>query len=79
MCERGAIQGKKKDTVRFLSLSFFFVQFFHINYLQDTVLHVVSYLLSEAVSFPWKVCVPLNFTHAKLIKFLSGSKLHLRS
>ena len=41
MCERDAIQGKKKDTVRFLSLAFFVVQVFNIDYLQDTVLHVV--------------------------------------
>ena len=52
-CERGAIQGKKKDTARFLSL--LFVQFTN---LQDTVLHVVPCSLSETVSFAWYGCCP---------------------
>ena len=51
-CERGAIQGNKNGTVRFLSLSFF-CSVFDIDYFQDTVLHVVPCSLSETVSFAW--------------------------
>jgi hypothetical protein len=78
-CERGAFQGKKKDTVAFSFLLLFLVQF-SISIIYRTQCYTwYPAPYPRRSLLPGRSAIPLNFTHAELIKFLSGFKLHLRS